>query len=93
VEEFCEAAAAEYRRSGFWEREVACRSECFGSIAQVWSTYESRIGTPDGEPVGRGINAVHLLKRDGVWGIVSLIFQNERGTDGIPARYLENKGG
>lgn len=89
VDEFCEAAAAEYRRDGFWEREVACRSECFGTIAQVWSTYESRIGSPEAEPIGRGINAAHLLERDGAWGIVSLIFQNERGTDGIPARYLE----
>ena len=89
VEEFCEAAAAEYRRTGFWEREVACRSECFGNVAQVWSTYESRVENPDAEPVGRGINAAHLLKRDGAWGIVSLIFQIERGTDGIPERYLE----
>lgn len=92
VEEFCEEAAAEYRRDGFWEREVACRSECFGSIAQVWSTYESRIGDPESEPVGRGINAVHLLKRDGAWRIVSLVFQIERGTCGIPLHYLESRG-
>lgn len=90
VEEFCEAAAQEYRHHGFWEREVACRSECFGAIAQVWSTYESRVGDSDSEPVGQGINAVNLLERDGVWTIVSLIFQIERGTGGISPRYLES---
>jgi hypothetical protein len=88
VDEFCEAAADEYRRDGFWEREVASRIERFGKIAQVWSTYETRVGDPDSEPVGRGINAVHLVQRDGRWRIAGLIFQIERGTDGIPERYL-----
>lgn len=88
VDQFCTAAAHEYRQAGFWEREIACRSRVFGSIAQVWSTYESRIGDPDSEPVGRGINAVHLLRRDGTWRIVSLIFQIERGTEGIPDLFL-----
>jgi hypothetical protein len=88
VDQFCEAAADEYRRAGFWEREVVSRSECFGNIAQVWSTYETRVGSEDSEPVGRGINAVHLLRRNGEWRIGSLIFQLERGTDGIPDAYL-----
>lgn len=89
VDDFCDAAAEEYRREGFWECEIACRSECFGNIAQVWSTYESRMRDPDSDPVGRGINAVHLLRRNGTWRISSLIFQLERGTDGIPERYVE----
>lgn len=87
VGEFCEAAAAEYAENGFWEREIAARVECFENIAQVWTTYESRVGSPDSEPVGRGINAVLLLRRDGVWRIASLVFQIERGTGGIPADY------
>ena len=90
VDQFCDAAAEEYRKTGFWEREVACRSECFGAIAQVWSTYESRVGDPQSEPVGRGINAVQLLRRSGIWRIVSLSFQMERGTGGIPDIYLQN---
>jgi hypothetical protein len=90
VDQFCEAAAEEYRKDGFWEREVACRTDSFGAIAQVWSTYESRVGDPRSEPVGRGINAVHLLRRNGEWRIVSLVFQIERGTDGIPDLYLND---
>lgn len=88
VSDFCEAAAEEYRHQGFWEREIACRTDRFGDIAQVWSTYETRVGDPASDPVGRGINAVHLLRRAGEWRIVSLIFQIERGTDGIPTAYL-----
>lgn len=88
VDEFCEEAAAEYAEKGFWEQEIAARVECFENIAQVWTTYESRVGSPDSEPVGRGINSVQLLRRDGEWRITSLVFQLERGTEGIPEAYL-----
>jgi len=87
VEEFCEAAAAEYRKTGFWESEVSSRSLEYGHIAHVWSTYESRIETRDSPPVMRGINSVSLLRKDDEWRIVSLIFQIERGTQGIPEEY------
>ena len=87
VDEFCAEAAAEYRKAGFWEREVAVRAERFGGIAHVWSTYESRIGDPASDPVGRGINSVQLLLQDGRWRIASLLFQIERGTSGIPPEY------
>lgn len=88
VDEFCAAAAKEYRTSGFWEREVAARSERWGNIAHVWSTYESRVGSPGSDPAGRGINSVQLLRKDGKWRIASLVFQIERGTEGIPERYV-----
>ena len=87
VAEFCEAAAPEYRKTGFWESEVSSRSFEYGHIAHVWSTYESRIGTSDSAPVMRGINSVSLLREDDRWRIVGLIFQIERGTDGIPEEY------
>ena len=87
VDEFCEAAAAEYRMTGFWESEVSSRSLEYGHIAHVWSTYESRVERPDSLPVMRGINSVSLLRQDGGWRIVSLVFQIERGTEGIPEEY------
>ena len=89
VDEFCDAAAVEYAETGFWEQEISARVECFENIAQVWTTYESRILSPDSAPVGRGINAVQLLRRDGEWRITALVFQIERGTGGIPHGYLD----
>ena len=88
VDEFCAAAAEEYRKDGFWEREIAARIEVFGTIAHVWSSYESRVSSADSPPVGRGINSVQLLQQAGQWRIASLIFQIERGTAGIPSHYL-----
>ncbi len=88
VDEFVEAARREYSKDGLWESEIGCRSEELGNIAHVWSTYESRIGSPDAPPVVRGINSVQFLKREDTWRITSLVFQIERGAVQIPAHYL-----
>jgi hypothetical protein len=83
--EFAAEGAEEYRKDGFWEREVAARVEEFGNVAHVWSTYESRVGSPDSPPTIRGINSVQLLRQDGRWRITSLLFQIERGVGDFPA--------
>ncbi len=90
VDGFCKAAAAEYRRAGFWEREVAARVDAFGNAAQIWSTYETRVEHPDADPVLRGINAVQLIRRDGDWLITDIVFQIERPDHTIPDRYLSS---
>jgi hypothetical protein len=43
-----------FEKSGFYETEIARRSEQFGRIAHVWSTYESRHDPKDPEPVHAG---------------------------------------
>ncbi|UCC23939.1 MAG: hypothetical protein JSU98_09385 [Gemmatimonadales bacterium] len=88
VPAFCEAAAADYRAQGFWEDEICAQTQRFGQIAHVWSTYESRVGSPEAEPLGRGINSVQLLEQGGEWRITGLVFQIERGTGGIPEEFL-----
>ena len=91
VEEFAAQAAAHYREAGFWEREVARRVQRFGNIAHVWSTYESRVGTPESEPMARDINSVQLWRRDGRWRIVSLLWHSERAAEPIPPEYLSRR--
>jgi hypothetical protein len=91
IEEFARQAAESYRRSGFWEREIARRIERFGSISHIWSTYESRIGDPESDPVSRGINSVQLLRRQGRWRIASIIFHMERPGEEIPRKYLASR--
>lgn len=91
VDQFCEVAADEYAATGFWEQEVTARVECFENIAHMWTTYESRVRSPDSEPVVRGINSVQLLRREGTWRITSLVFQIDRGTSGIPDSDLRHR--
>src|SRR5256886_14721921 len=50
-----------FREHGFYEKEIARRTEQFGQIAHVWSTDESRHRQDDPEPFMRGINSIQLF--------------------------------
>lgn len=76
-----------FERHGFHEREVARRTERYGCIAQVFSSYESR-HHPDEPPFMRGINSVQLIWRRGRWWILSIAWQHESTGEPIPAQYL-----
>ena len=92
IDEFSREAAESYRRNGFWEREIARRIERYGNICHIFSTYESRIGDPDSDPVSRGINSVQVLRRGGRWRIASIIFHMEQPDEEIPQDYLRSSG-
>lgn len=76
---------------GFHERELARRTEQFGNIAHVFSTYE---GTIEGEahPM-RGINSLQLMNDGKRWWIVSLMWEAENPKLSLPAQYLPARGG
>lgn len=75
---------------GFRERELARRTEQFGNIAHVFSTYE---GTIEGEdhPM-RGINSLQLMNDGKRWWIVSLMWEGENPKLSLPAHYLPATG-
>jgi hypothetical protein len=91
VDEFAEEAAKHYRQDGFWEREIARKTERYGNIAHIFSTYESRAGDPESDPIARGINSVQVLCREGRWLIASIIFHIERPGTPIPEAYLSSE--
>ena len=72
---------------GFHEREVARRTERFGSLAQVFSTYEAKVMKDD--HTMRGINGIQLMHDGKRWWIVSLMWQAESDTLKLPAEYLK----
>lgn len=75
-------------QKGFYEKEVARRTEQFGRIAHVWSTYESRHDASDAAPFMRGINSFQLFNDGERWWILSIYWQHETGEYAIPERYL-----
>jgi hypothetical protein len=79
-----------FEKSGFYEKEIARRTEQFGRLAQVWSTYESRHDPADPEPFMRGINSIQLFNDGNRWWIVNIYWQQESGEHPIPEKYLEN---
>lgn len=78
-------------RLGFREREIARREERYGSIAHVFSTYESYRGD-ETEPFARGINSIQLLNDGARWWIVSVYWQGEGPDNPVPERYLPTSG-
>jgi hypothetical protein len=68
---------------------IARRTEQFGSIAHVWSTYESRHNEDDPERFMRGINSIQLFNDGKRWWIVSIYWQQESAEQPIPWKYLK----
>ncbi len=77
-----------FAEHGFYEKEIARRTEQFGQIAHVWSTYESRHKNDDPKPFMRGINSIQLFYDGGRWWIVTVYWQQESPEHPIPKRYL-----
>lgn len=71
---------------GFAEEEVHHVIERYGDIAHVFSTYEKHYHG-DSRVLGRGINSIQLLFRDGRWWVTSIIWDEETGAGPIPDRY------
>jgi hypothetical protein len=74
--------------AGFFEREIARRTDCFGNICQIFSTYESRHAASDPKPFERGVNAIQLLRDGKRWWIASVAWDTERPDSPIPPEYL-----
>jgi hypothetical protein len=87
-EEYVTIAGPQLERSGFHEREIASRTERFGSMAHVFSTYDSRRSADDAEPFARGINSFQLVYDGTRWWILSIYWTGETEASPIPAEYL-----
>jgi hypothetical protein len=77
-----------FEKSGFYETEVARRTEQFGQIAHVWSTYESRHDPSEPEPFMRGTNSFQLFNDGKRWWILSVYWQHESKQHPLPQKYL-----
>lgn len=87
VDDYVAVSGELLERDGFFEREIARRVEQYGDIAHVFSTYESR-HTADGPVFARGINSFQLVRHDGRWWVVSIMWQGETPQNPIPSQYL-----
>ncbi len=89
IEGYIARAESFFAGQGFYEKEIARRTEQFGHIAHVWSTYESRHNADDPEPFMRGINSIQLFHDGSRWWIMTIYWQQESLVDPIPAKYVK----
>ena len=90
VDEYIAGSAKFLEDNGFFEREVARRTERFGNIAHIFSTYESKHKADDPKPFTRGINSIQLMNDGKRWWIVTVFWQGEAADNPLPEKYLSN---
>ena len=78
---------AELVEKGFFEREIYRKTERFGNIAHVLSSYESRL-TETGPAIARGVNSIELFRDGRRWWIVTAIWDEERPDNPMPKEML-----
>ncbi len=76
-------------KAGFFESEISQKTDQFGNIAQVFSTYESRNKKEDSKPFMRGINSIQLWYDGSRWFIVSIMWMGETPSNPLPAKYVD----
>jgi len=91
VDEYINTVGPSLEQGGFFEREIARRTERFGNIVHVFSTYDSRRAASDPLPFARGINSIQLWFDEKRWWVVSIFWEGERPDNPIPARYLQSE--
>jgi hypothetical protein len=71
-----------------YEHQVKVSSEVYGHVAHLWSTYELRLGKPDGKADVRGINSIQAVYDGKRWRILEILWQAESPDLPVPAKYL-----
>ena len=74
--------------NGFIEEEIFRVTESFGSITQVFSTYQAFKSSADKEPFIRGINSIQLMNDGDRWYILNISWDSESEEHKIPEKYL-----
>ena len=88
-DEYAQRAATGLTTNGFFEREIGRSMDRFGTIAQVFSAYESKRSASDPKPFARGINSIQLFDDGTRWYVVTVFWDSERPDNPIPEKYLK----
>lgn len=88
VEDYIATSGPNLEKNGFFEREIGRKTEQYGGVVHVFSTYDSKRKLEDEKPFMRGINSIQLWNDGKRWWIVSVFWQSETADNPIPEKYL-----
>jgi hypothetical protein len=88
-QDYIDRAGPYFRKNGFFEREIARRTERWGNIMEAFSTYESRHDAKDPAPFARGINSFQLFFDGRRWWIMTIYWAEETPQTPLPPEFLE----
>jgi hypothetical protein len=86
VEQYVTGAGGYFAQHGFFESPLVSHVQTFGNIAHVFCSYESR-NAPGEAPFARGINSFELVYDGKRWWIVSILWDEERPDNPLPAEF------
>lgn len=86
-EEYIKANRAFLEEQGFHEQELTRHVDSFGTITQVFSSYEARNKLTDEKPFLRGINSIQLLNDGNRWWVMTIAWSPETASTPLPDRY------
>jgi hypothetical protein len=72
----------------FREFEIARKTQRFGQMAHVFSTYQKGLNVTDSSQIIRGINSIQLFYDGRRWWIGGLMWMDERPEMPVPMEYL-----
>ncbi len=91
VEDYIASSGPLLEKDGFFEAEIGRRTEQFGNMVHVFSTYESKRAVTDEKPFTRGINSFQLWYDGKRWWVITILWQSETKDTPIPEKYIGTK--
>ena len=85
--DYADKAGSYFLEHGFFEHELSRKTDSFGAMTHIYTTYESR-ETKDGKPIDRGINSMEFFNDGQRWWCVEIYWDAERPGNAIPEKYL-----
>ena len=85
--EYVEMAGPVLMADGFFETERHRVEERYGSIAHVFSTYDSFYSESDTEPFNAGINSFQIFNDGNRWWILNIHWMDQNAAGPIPEEY------
>ena len=85
--DYAGSAGKYFMDHGFFEHEISRKTDSFGAMTHIYTTYESR-ETKDGKPIDRGINSMEFFFDGERWWCVEIYWDAERPDNPIPEKYL-----
>ena len=85
--DYAARAGKYFLEHGFFEHELSRKTDSYGAMTHIYSTYESR-ETKDGKAIDRGINSMEFFFDGERWWCVEIYWDAERPGNPIPDKYL-----
>ena len=92
VEDYITNSGPFLEKDGFFEKEIGNKTEQYGNVVHIFSTYESKRAATDEKPFMRGINSFQLWYDGKRWWVITILWQSESKDTPIPEKYITSKG-